>query len=286
VAGLIAGAAAVAGALLLVRRRRSNRPMPLGGLLVALAFLLGLAVVRRAPSGLAIGVALLVIAGLPAVLESRSGPLIGLFLSAAGSGSIAFWGALPDRAWLRITVLLSVPAAAWLLRDFELGPGRAGIGLVLLPVSAAGVFAGVPNTEQALLLLGVTAPLALVGWPRPLATLGPGWAPAVAGVYVWVVAVGGSLRAGAVIGGLGCLGLLAAEPLARAISAGKSRLPFAWPSGLAAAAVGLIHGVLVLVCSRMAGVRRSAWVAGLIAGGTLAAATLALAALGRLRRRR
>lgn len=286
-AGLVAGAVALAGGVAIARRRRPvARPVPLGGLLVVAAFLIGLALARRVPAGLVAGPSILVLAGVPVLLGSRGGRIVAIPLVLAGAASIALWGGLPSRTWLRVVALVAVPAVAWLLRDFELHPGRRGIGLLLLTVSAAGLFGTLPNTEQALVLLGVTVPIAFLGWPRPLATLGPGWAPAVAAIYVWTVAFGGSPRAGSVIGGLGCLGLLAAEPLGRALRGSEhgplDRLPRRWWAG---PGVAVVHGALVLVNSRVAGLRRSGVEAGLITVGTLLAVVLVCWALSRERTR-
>jgi hypothetical protein len=95
-----------------------------------------------------------------------------------------------------------------------------------LAVTAAGIWATVPDVEAALVLLGAALPMALLGWPlflarraptRPPPAFGVAGSLAVAGVLVWAVASGGTGRPGSLVGGLACLGLLAVEPVARGL---------------------------------------------------------------------
>ena len=102
--------------------------------------------------------------------------------------------------------------------------GGAPAGAGLLAVTAAGIWATVPDVEAALVLLGRALAMALLGWPCPWPA-GPagrrrpsGWP----GRWPWRGArLGGRQRRNrpprSVVGGLACLGLLAVEPVARGL---------------------------------------------------------------------
>ena len=121
---------------------------------------------------------------------------------------------------------LATAAAAAALAAFDRRWRGLGLAPVLLAVTAAGVWAVVPDVEAALPLAGAALPMAVLGWPPLLAGRAPGRPPpayglagsvAVAAVLVWAVAAGGAGRPGSVVGGLACLGLLAVEPAVRGL---------------------------------------------------------------------
>jgi len=245
---------------------------------VALSRTLGL------PGGLALG---LVVLGGAGALHGRRliGPLAPL-LAAPGAWLVVSRSGLALELWARLLLGTAIVLGGWLLADFDARWRRRGLGPVLLAISVAGIYVTVPDTEQALIALGAALPLALLGWPWPLASLGRVGAYTATGVLLWVVAAGSDGRASAVVGGIACLGLLAVEPLARLLDPGRGsvleRLPTTrW--GVAAAA--LLHLGLVLVAARVAGVRPNTAVAVTIALGELCAATL-LSLLAAIARRR
>jgi hypothetical protein len=201
-------------------------------------------------------------------------PVVGLALAAAGAAGIAATGATPVApalSWPGMAVAAVLAGAV--LAGFDRRWRGRGLAPPLLAISAAGVYACVPDVEGALVVLGVTLPMTLLGWPWPPGlprrtdgaghvdaataaqppSLGVGGALAVAGLLVWSVATGGAGRPGSVVGGLACLGLLAAEPLARLLDPrhrspldrlGRRSLPW---SALAA------HLLLVAIASRIVG---------------------------------
>jgi hypothetical protein len=124
----------------------------------------------------------------------------------------------------------------------------AGLPTALIPVTVFGVWATTPETQHAVVLAGAAIPIALLGWPRPLASLGGAGAALTVGLVAWVGAVDGFARPGAIVGAFGCLGVLALEPLVR-----KAGIAVRDPWVLAAVHVGL-----VAVCSRVAGLSTSA----------------------------
>lgn len=124
--------------------------------------------------------------------------------------------------------------------------------MTLLAVSTVGVFFTVPDTDVSLALVPIAALIALASWPLPLVRLGGGGAAAV-GALAWVSAVGGVGRGTAVVGGLACLGLLAAEPLGAAAAGRREPAPRPGIGAGVSAALGQL--AVVYVASRVAGVR-------------------------------
>jgi len=188
--------------------------------------------------------------------------------------------------WVQLLVGAAIVLGSWLVADFDARWRRQGLGPVLLAASAAGVYSTVPDTEQALLALGVALPLALLGWPWPLASLGRAGAYTATGVLLWVVAAGGSGRGSAVVGGVACLGLLAVEPVARLLDPDRQSVLGHLPDGRwGAAAVALLHLGLVYLAARVAGLRPTVATAVTIALVDFAVAVAAALLLTAARRR-
>jgi hypothetical protein len=59
---------------------------------------------------------------------------------------------------------------------------------VLLAITLVGLFYTVPDTGDAVVLLGVALPVAALGWPWVVARLGAGGSFAIAGLLAWVAA--------------------------------------------------------------------------------------------------
>ena len=101
----------------------------------------------------------------------------------------------------------------------------------------------------------------LLSIPNALSPIGPAGSAAVAGVFTWVIFVGGRGRAGSVVGGLATLGILLAEPLGRRwVSALMTRKTLLPPRGsrppkdeylLAAAVAAIAQIALMLYASRV-----------------------------------
>lgn len=182
----------------------------------------------------------------------------------AAAAAVGFAVAAPPRPSLPWPALVAAAVAvAAALAAFDRRWRSLGLAPVLLAVTAAGIWATVPDVEAALVLLGAALPMALLGWPPFLARRAPARPPpafgvagslAVAGVLVWAVASGGTGRPGSVVGGLACLGLLAVEPAVRALDPRRrSPLdPLERRPGLAWAALAA-QLVLVAVAARVVG---------------------------------
>jgi hypothetical protein len=215
----------------------------------------------RPPAAAGLALAVAVVAGL-AVTSVPAGPAV---------------------AWPPLALAAAVAAA---LVAFDRRWRELGLLPALLAVTAAGIWAAVPDVEAALVLLGAALAMALLGRPGPLAGRRPGLAAfgvagsvAVAAVLVWTVTTGGAARPGSVVGGLACLGLLAVEPAVRLLDPHRrSPLdPLERRPGLAWAAVAIqlvLAGLAARVVARPERAATALALAALELGLALAAGTL------------
>ncbi len=239
---------------------RRPRPVALGG--AAFAAVAGFVAWRelRLPPGVALG-AVIMVAG--AMLGSE----LWEWLLGVTPGAIMVVRAGSDLGGAAaVASVVGIVVVAALAIDFDRTFRDSAIGLPLLAVSIVGVLITVPDTERAFALFGAAIPLALLGWPFRLASLGPSAAAAVA-VVGWVAISAATARPGAAVGALASLGLMIAEPIGRRFSRGaRSALSEFAASGWAQSlAVVAIHGALVLGASRIAGLREGAAIATVIA---------------------
>jgi hypothetical protein len=188
------------------------------------------------------------------------------YLLAADASSTAW-----VRGFLVAGLVAAVPAAV--RTDADYGP--TGVTPVLYAVAAAGVFAAVPDTEQAATLLGASLPLAVCGWPLGRARLGAPGAGAATALLIWVAAVGGRGREASIIGAVGCLGLLVTLPAGQWLAGRMGRLRTVRRPGRHLLALVLGQVVVVTVASRVAGVRADVDVAAVVTAATLLAALAA-----------
>lgn len=300
-AGLLAGAAALVLAMALAFAWRSagrEGPVPVVGLLIAGAGALALharvsppagrlLADPALPDGLAIGLIVLACAGLVADLTRWPGTAAAV-LAVPGALLIAATADLVDVGWVRFTVAGMIVLGGWCVASFDARWRSPPVAPALLVVSAVGIYFTVPDTEEAMVLLGVTAPLALLGWPLGLGALGTGGSFAATGLLCWTVAAGGYGRRSSIVGGLACLGLLVVEPVARlaagriwqARSSGRG-----WSGAVTVAALSGAHLGLVFVASRVAGLRLTVGAALAIVAFEAALAVAAVLLVARLRRR-
>ncbi len=185
------------------------------GVVFAAAFLLGVGLTIGRRFGLVFGVATLALGGwLARPPHDTMRAVFGWVLLTAGAIVIVWRGGLPDIGWVTVLAPVLILAggaavAAWSTRlpQEVLGP--------MVAISAFGIWATVPDTEAARVLLGVSLPMALAT-VRPIkAGLAFAGAFPLVGIMVWVTAVGGEGRPASIIGGWACLGALAIFPLYR-----------------------------------------------------------------------
>jgi hypothetical protein len=218
--------------------------------------------------------------------RDRPPALAGVALAAATAVGLALTNAPADPALAWPGLVLATAAVAAALITFDRRWRELGLMPALLAVTAAGIWATVPDVEAALVLGGVALAMALLGRPGPLAGRQPGVAAfgiagsvAVAAVLVWVVATGGAARPGSVVGGLTCLGMLAVEPAVRGLDPRHcSPLdPLERRPGLAWGAVAVqlvLAGLAARVVGRPEGATTALALAALELGLALVAGTL------------
>lgn len=262
-----AALAAIAGT---VWRGWRGRPAPVAGGLFAGAFLLALADRAEVPAGLVMGVAILAGAGVLHMVH----PLLGTAAAVPGAAITA--ASVPGGLGTAVAVVtvVTIVAGGALVMRFEQRWARSGMAPVLLALTVAGTYATVPETRRVLVLVGAALPLPLLGWPLPLASIGPAGWYVVPGVLMWTALVDGATRPGAVVGAAGCLGLFVIEPLARAVRGATvlDRLGLDTRPWLAVPPVAAVHLGVVYVAGRVAGLRPDAGTAAAIVLGTVALA--------------
>jgi hypothetical protein len=282
VVGLEVGsvAAVAVGSAGLVWRYRA--PLPIAGTSTALAVIVGFTFSKSTSNyrgALPVGLAVLAAAGM-LYGSRRTTRLLALLISAAGAALVA--GATEGKSWVVAFVFVTVILCAPLVADFDRFYVHTGLGTVLIAMVAAGVYATVPDTEQARLLLGATLPVTLVAWPRPLVSLGGGGSFAVVGLIAWVSAVGGQGRPSSILAGVACLGVIIAEPLVRHASGRRLRA-----SGPLCPAVLLIVAIelgVIALCSRVAGHQSGVGPVAAIVASAFVATVMALWAISRWER--
>ena len=205
-------AALVAGWILSLALGRKRPPLPIGGLLIAAAAVGGLYLVAEpldsAFSGLGLilaGALITRIASVPRWVQPLA-VLPGAIWIAAGTP-------VTELGWVRVLMAVLIPLGGYLIADFEMRYDRLGLGVIFFTLAAFGVFASVPDTEEALLLAALVIPVSLLAWPKVRVSLGPEGAYLAVAMFLWVVAAGGGGRPGSIVGASATLGLLLLEPL-------------------------------------------------------------------------
>jgi hypothetical protein len=232
----------------------ARRALPLAGVAFGVATVLSLVELFTVEVAFVAGLIVLAVAG---GLACRRGPVVRVVAAVPGALLFTRGTDLHDPGWAMGTILVVTLVGGVLVADFDQSFGRTGLPPVLLAVTALGIYGTTPDTEHSAILAGAALSIALLGWPRPLASLGVAGSLITTALVAWDVVLDGMSRHGAVVGGLACLGMLVVEPVVRWASqraggAGR-RLPARDTLWVAA-----LHLGVVVVCSRVAGLRTSA----------------------------
>jgi hypothetical protein len=250
--GLVCSAIAALGVAAVVLVGRRERPW--AGLAFAAAALVALDDRFTVEAGFAVGVVLVAVGG---CLAARRGPMVQVVAAVPGTLVLAQAADLDTPGWAVPTIVGVTLIGGVLVAACDRPYGRLGATPVMLAVTTLGIYLTTPDTEHTALLLGAALPVALLGWPRPVASLGVGGSFAAVALLAWAVVVDGAGRDGAVIGAVACLGLFAVEPLVRWAGArdvdGRGAV-----SGRQALVAVALHVGVVAVCSRVGGLRESA----------------------------
>ena len=266
VKGVIAGFLVLGLGIVLWGVRGRSDVLRFGGLLVAAATMLVLYQSEMLGLSQLVGVTLLAIAGL-----FHRGVVAGALFAIPGAFFVIRPEAAEPQSWMPWFAMLAIVFAAPLVASFDDRYPKTGLPMPLFGIAALGVFLAVPDTEGAMVLLGVAGIAGFLGWPRPVATLGAAGSYAVVGLYMFVAEGGATGRPASIVASVAVLGLLLIVPITiRLRSTG-------WAHDLdrVVAVVPLVSQLfLVLLISRTAG--RIAWVPGAAAltVGVLAAAAM------------
>jgi hypothetical protein len=268
-AGVIAGALGLAPALLFAG--------PGAGVPIALAAGVVLLLGDLAPLLLVAGLAVLALPTLVLPAGPRSRGRVVLTAGAVVLGTVMVVAGLPtegDGPLRAVSGLVLLVASTGLV---------ASSGPVVLPprqtplvgVAAAGVVLAVPDTESALTVFGAAAVAAGSGLVPRLRDRHPVALTPLVALVVWSVVAGSAGRDVALIGGLACLGVLLADPAARALLAltgGNRRVP---PALLLVGVQIVVAGFASRLVTRSSGVAEALLLAGVVLA--VAAAVLAFA---------
>jgi hypothetical protein len=240
-----------------------------------IAALLALDSQYHVPSRLALGLALLAVGG--GLSDLVRAVVLRFVIVVPGAAFVAL-ALVGVPRWVKALVFVAIMLGAPLVAASDRRMTRPMPPLFL--VTVVGVYACVPDTEFARILVGAFLVAALLAFDPELRAVGAGVCAAV-GLVVWDAGQEGAARPGAVIGAVACLGVLLLVPVF------GRKLRAADPWSAAAWVVAGVHVVLVLWCSRVAGLRHSALVATalVIPAYVLAAAALILARRVRTRPR-
>jgi len=252
-AGLRLGLAALAaGWALRFAIGRDRPPIPVAGVLIAAATLAGLYL-----TGEQLGPAV------PAVIAIAVGVLVARFARAPmwvqplaafpGAVWLAIGTPATTLSWVRILIAVLVPVAGYLISDFEMRHDKMGLGVIFFALATLGVFAAVPDTEQALILIAASVVVVLLAWPWVAGSLGPEGGYAVVAVFLVVIAAGGEGRPSSIIGSAACLGLLLLEPVIVRIRPSAIKL-VTWvrQNWVGAMIASVPQFIVVVLCSRVA----------------------------------
>ena len=278
-AGLRWGGIAAAIGLIVgvVWRRRLGEPAPVMGIAAVVAAATALAVVRPLNPSLLAGLFLLAGAGAIFPWTCRV-PALPFLAALPGAWLIAGSG-IPGPGWAiplaAVVTAVAGPVVSW----FDRRANPSALPSLLFAISAAGVWVTVPDTEEALVLLGaLTAPV-LLAWPLRVARLGAVGGHLLVALYMWVVVWGGRGREGSIVGAVAAVGMLIAAPMGAWIP----RRPLVITTGWFGIVLIALHFLVVAVTTRVGGLRDTAADAGAVAIPTVIAAMLvwvAVEALG------
>jgi hypothetical protein len=261
-------AAVIALAVGVAWRRWRREPAPVAGLAALAAAAAVMPIARRLPGLLVAGLALLALAGAVFPRTSRI-PIIPVLLALPGAWVIGASG-IPGPGWAAPLVVAMTAVGGPLFSWFDEKVDGPPIVPLLFALATAGVWATVPDTEEALVLVGAVIAPTLLAWPLRVARLGPVGGHARVGLCVWVVAWGGRGREGSIVGAMAALGMLMVAPTGAWIARQSRVRATGWYG------IGLISLQLVVVAAttRIAGLRENAADAASIAIPTLMAALL------------
>lgn len=238
-------------------RRQRSGPAPIAALATMVAAVFAMPIARSLPTALITGLPLLLLAGV-AFPWTRRIPFLPVLAALPGAWFIGR-SDLPGRGWV-VTLVIAVvavggPIIAWFDDRVE-----SPVPSWMFAITAAGVWATVPDTEEILVLLGAIAVPTLLAWPMRVLRLGRIGIHPLVGLFMWAIAWGGRERESAIIGAAAAIGLVAAPISAWFAHRQRMSTP-GWVGFLVLAS----HTGLVLFVTRVAGLEDQLGLASLLA---------------------
>jgi hypothetical protein len=257
-----------------------RRTLPIGGLVVAFGFVVAVIAWSTLPASATWGLLLLSAGGLVAEIVGRrraTHPIVRGAFALPGAVALSTTTESFEARWIPALMVCVIATAGPLAADFDERGGARSWSLVCYAISAGGVYLTVPDTELAIILFGVSIPALFLSWPTAFASLGWPGAYAAVGSLVWVGALEARGRPAALLGAVGCLGLLIAEPIA-VLMRDWRRSTFARLSQRRRSLLPVAAGqcALVLIASRIAGRTHNVRAATLLTAAEIAAAVAVL----------
>ena len=244
--------ALVAGWGFILAFGRKRPPLPIGGLLIAGATVGGLYLVGE-PLDSAVPALVLILIGSLTTRVLRTPRWVQPLAVVPGAVWLAVGTSVTELQWVRILMVVVIPLGGFLISDFELRYDRMGLGVIFFTLAALGIFAAVPDTEEALVITAAAVPITLLAWPRVTISLGSEGAYLAVAMFLWVTAAGGGGRPASIVGASAGLGLLLLEPIVVAVNPLAAKVT-TWMTGSSAGAVvaSIPQFVVVVICSRVA----------------------------------
>jgi len=221
--------------------RRWGWPRPAGGLLIAVAFLIGETAIRSV--SLRAWLAILLLSGSELIFKHAKKRTIAMraFFIVSGAAILSSWSIHPEAWWLRGFVVLATAYLAPATADLDERYASAGLVQLLLLLTLGGILTIVPDTEETGLLFGLMLAASLLVWPLRSASLSMAGGAPLIGLLTWAICVGGQGRPASVLASAGCLGLLVVEPMVHATTRARMTLLERLPPGTRVAGALLLH---------------------------------------------
>ncbi len=239
----LAGLAAGGGVFLFLFLIHAEERTPGLGLLLSGSVLMVLYFYNWVGSTVLVGLAVLAVGGL---LLNNVRLLVrtsGWVLIAGGALATGGAGGPLQVAWVGFAAPIVIVAIGLALSRWVDGGPSQVVG-PLITLTAFGIWATLPDTEAARVLLGSSLALAISSFPPVRSALTSSGSFALAGILVWIAMVGGNPRPSSILGAWASIGVLALLP---ALNSGTAiRVPR--PVILVA-----VHAVLVVLASRVFG---------------------------------
>lgn len=279
VRGIAAGfvALAVVSALTALRRIVNVQRIPILGVAVVV-FTAVLATTRRSlPETVLLGVGLLLV--LPLLTPRRPDQRWRVLASIPGAAVLAF-AAPAGEGGLELVTLFAIPILGGLVATFDEANSPPSLAAIGMAAATGAAFMSLPDTQNIASMAGITTVMGAGALVLPRLALGASVYPWM-GLLIWIATADGSARPAAVVGTIGAMAILVIEPalrVARRQIHGLLNRPISTSGTTGEFLFAGAQGTVAVLSARLAGTRRSTWLAlaivtGLwlvVAGGLLA----------------